>query len=95
MRNFDYLQELGLTDLQYHCEAAEELQVSHPDLSVKAARKALELIIEPIYLIQDIEIPERASLLELVDGEVFRDFVGNDRIIMAMHYIRKVGFICE
>lgn len=92
MRNFDYLQELGLTDLQYHCEAAEELQVSHPDLSAVSARKALELIIEPIYLIQDIEIPERASLLELVDGEVFRDFVGNDRIIMAMHYIRKVGF---
>ena len=40
MRNFDYLQELGLTDLHNFCTTAEELQVSNPDLSAISARKA-------------------------------------------------------
>ena len=91
MRNFDYLQELGLTDLHNFCSAAEELQVSNPDLSAISARKALEYIVKALYLMKDIEIPERASLFELVDGEVFRDFIGDERVMMAVHYVRKVG----
>ena len=91
MRNFDYLQELGLTDLHNFCSAAEEMQVSNPDLSAISARKALEYIVRALYVMKHIEIPERASLFELVDGEVFRDFIGDDRVMMAVHYVRKVG----
>ena len=91
MRNFDYLQELGLTDLHNFCSAAEELQVSNPDLSAISARKALEYIVKALYLMKNIEVPERASLFELVDGEVFRDFIGDERVMMAVHYVRKVG----
>ena len=91
MRNFDYLQELGLTDLHNFCSAAEELQVSNPDLSAISARKALEYIVRSLYLMKNIEIPERASLFELVDGEAFREFVGDEKVMMAVHYVRKVG----
>ena len=91
MRNFDYLQELGLTDLHNFCAAAEELQVSNPDLSAISARKALEYIVKALYLMKNIEIPERASLFELVDGEAFREFVGDEKVMMAVHYVRKVG----
>lgn len=91
MRNFDYLQELGLTDLHNFCSAAEELQVSNPDFSAISARKALEYIVKALYLMKNIEIPERTSLFELVDGEVFREFIGDDRVMMAVHYVRKVG----
>lgn len=91
MRNFDYLQELGLTDLHNFCSAAEELQISNPDLSAISARKALEYVVRALYLMKNIEIPERASLFELVDGEAFREFIGDDRIMMAVHYVRKVG----
>lgn len=91
MRNFDYLQELGLTDLHHFCSAAEELQVSNPDLSAISARKALEYIVRALYLMKNIEIPERASLFELVDGEPFREFIGDDKVMMAVHYVRKVG----
>ena len=91
MRNFDYLQELGLTDLHNFCSAAEEMQVSNPDLSAISARKAMEYIVRSIYVMKDIEISARASLFELVDGEEFRDFIGNDRILSAIHYVRKVG----
>ena len=91
MRNFDYLEELGLTDLHRFCSAAEEMQVSNPDLSAISARKALEYIVRALYVMKNIEIPERASLFELVDGEVFREFIGDERVMMAVHYVRKVG----
>ena len=91
MRNFDYLKDLGLTDLHNFCSAAEELQVSNPDLSAISARKALEYIVRALYLMKNIEIPERASLFELVDGEPFREFIGDDKVMMAVHYVRKVG----
>ena len=91
MRNFDYLQDLGLTELHQFCAAAEELQVSNPDLSAISARKALEYMVRSLYVMKNIEIPERASLFELVDGEAFRGFIGDDRVMMAVHYVRKVG----
>ena len=91
MRNFDYLQDLGLTELHQFCAAAEELQVSNPDLSAISARKALEYVVRSLYVMKNIQIPERASLFELVDGEEFREFIGDDRVMMAVHYIRKVG----
>ena len=91
MRNFDYLQELGLTDLHKFCSSAEELQVSNPELSAVSARKALEYIVRALYLMKNVEIPERASLFELVDGETFREFIGDERVMMAVHYVRKVG----
>ena len=79
MRNFDYLQELGLTDLHNFCSAAEEMQVSNPDLSAVSARKALEYIVRSLYVMKHIDGPERVSLFELVDGEVFREFIGDER----------------
>ncbi len=91
MRNFDYLQELGLTDLHDYCSSAEELQVSKPYLSAICARKALEYMVTELYKMKNIEIPERATLLELVDSEVFRDFIGDDKVMMNVHYVRKVG----
>ncbi len=91
MRNFDYLQELGLTDLHRFCSAAEEMQVSNPELSAVSARKALEYIVRALYVMKNIEVPERVSLFELVDGEVFRGFIGDQRVMKAVHYVRKVG----
>ncbi len=91
MRNFDYLQELGLNDLHKFCSTAEELQVSNPELSAVSARKALEYIVRALYLMKNVEIPERASLFELVDGETFREFIGDERVMMSVHYVRKVG----
>ncbi len=91
MRNFDYLQELGLNDLHKFCSSAEELQVSNPELSAVSARKALEYIVRALYLMKNVEIPERASLFELVDGETFREFIGDERVMMSVHYVRKVG----
>ncbi|MGN1232911.1 MAG: DEAD/DEAH box helicase family protein [Candidatus Cryptobacteroides sp.] len=91
MRNFDYIKELGLNDLYRYCSAAEEYQAGHPDMCAVNARRALEYIVKAIYLMKNIAVPEKASLFELVDGEAFREFIGDDRVMMAVHYVRKVG----
>ena len=38
-----------------------------------------------------LEIGERTSLLELIDGEPFSGFIGDGKVMMAVHYVRKVG----
>lgn len=91
MRNFDYIKDLGLNELYGYCSAAEECQISKPDMSAVNARRALEYIVRSLYYMKNIDVPERASLFELVDGEPFRDFIGDDRVMRAVHYVRKVG----
>ena len=91
MRNFDYIKELELNDLHRFCAAAEENQVSNPDFSAINARRALEYIVRSLYQMKNIDIPERTSLFELIDGEPFREFIGDDKVMMSVHYVRKVG----
>ena len=91
MKNFDYLKDCGVLRLYNLCAAAEDNQVRHPDLSVISARRALEYLVKSIYAMKQIPVSDRDSLFELVDGEPFRSFIGDDRIMMAVHYIRKVG----
>ena len=91
MRNFDYIKDLGLDTLYRFCAAAEENQVCDPAICAFNGRRALEYIVREIYKMKGIEIKERTSLFELVDGDPFRDFIGDDRVMMAVHYVRKVG----
>ena len=91
MRNFDYIKNLDIPTLYRYCSAAEEYQVSNPDMSAVNARRALEYIVRTLYKMKNIPVTERTSLFELVDGETFREFIGSDRVMMAVHYVRKVG----
>lgn len=92
MKNFDYLKKYEhLSDLYAYCHMAELKQASDPEKSALNARKALEWLVRNIYRMKNIEVSDRTSLYTLVDGEPFRRFVGDDRLMMAVHYIRKVG----
>ena len=91
MRNFDYIKDLGMTDLHRFCAAAEESQWSNPDFSAVNARKALEYITKSLYVAKGIEPPQRASLAELVDGEPFTSFINDEKVMRAAHYVRRVG----
>lgn len=92
MLNFDYIKdEPSLKSLYHFCNVAELTQLSDPETSAINSRKALEWIVRAIYAIKGLEIGERTSLFELVDGEPFKEFVANDKLMMAVHYIRKVG----
>ena len=91
MRNFDYIKDLGLDTLYRFCSAAEENQVSNPDICAISARRALEYLVREIYKMKGLAIGERTSLLELIDGEPFCGFIGDGKVMMAVHYVRKVG----
>ena len=45
--------------------------------------------------LKNIQIPERANLYELMSGEPFVSFVNDERLMMAAHYIRKVGNLAD
>ena len=96
MRNFDYLKDIPeLADLYRYCRKAEEFQQTDYEDSVANARKALEWIVTNIYRMKRIEVGERDSLYTLMCGAPFTDVVGRDdegdKLMMAAHYIRKVG----
>ena len=91
MRNFDYLRDLGLTDLHRYCAAAEEHQVNNPEMSAINARKALEYIVRSIYQMKHEEIGERTDLCTLINAEPFSEFVNDEFVIRDCHYIRKIG----
>ena len=92
MRNFDYLREIEpLQDLRIYCEAAEAECRSKYDVSALNCRRALEWLVKTLYQLKNIELPERSSLYELMTGAPFIEFVSDDRMMMAAHYIRKVG----
>jgi len=91
MRNFDYLQDLEFNALHRLCASAEEHQQSNPDICVINARRALEYMVRALYQMKNIEVSERTSLFELIDGEPFKMFINDDKVMMAVHYIRKIG----
>ena len=91
MRNFDYIKDLGFDNLYRFCASAEENQVCNPDICAISARRALEYLVREIYKMKGLAIGERTSLLELIDGEPFSGFIGDTKVMMAVHYVRKVG----
>lgn len=92
MKNFDYLKgNPHLATLYSYCNTAEICQVSDPDKSALNGRRALEWLVRAIYELKNIEVGERASLYELIDGEPFRQFIDDERLMMAVHYVRKAG----
>lgn len=94
MRNFDYLgQIVELSDLYTFCHAAEETKQTDYDNCAGNCRKALEWMVRAIYKMKNVTVGERTSLYELTTGQAYTDLVNDDRLMMATHYIRKVGNI--
>lgn len=92
MKNFDYLKENShLAALYGYCNTAELYQICDPEKSTINARRALEWLVRTLYKLKNIEVAERTSLYTLIDGEPFKQFIGDERLMMAVHYIRKAG----
>jgi type I restriction enzyme R subunit len=91
MSNFDYLEQLKLTQLHGFCVKAEQFQASYPEVSVTYARRALEYLVKALYVMRKITLPARSSLYGLVEGEEFKDFISDNRTMMAIHYVRQIG----
>ena len=93
MRNFDYLKQIEvLRDLYQFCSAAEEVQQTDYDSCGWNCRKALEWLVRAIYKLKHEPIGERDNLYTLSTGKPFTELIqDDDKLMMACHYIRKVG----
>ena len=93
MRNFDYLKQIdALRDLYRFCIAAEEIQQTDYDSCGWNCRKALEWIVRAVYKLKHEPVSERDNLYTLSTGKPFTDLIADDdKLMMACHYIRKVG----
>lgn len=92
MTNFDYLRDIEpLHDLYTFCNCAEVSMESDHDACALNCRRGLEWLVKAIYTLKRADIGERASLYELMTGAPFVEFLEDDRLMAAAHYIRKVG----
>ena len=92
MTNFDYLRDIEpLQDLYRYCQGAEATIETDRDACALHCRRGLEWIVKAVYILKNAPIGERASLFELMSGAPFTEFIEDDRLLSAAHYIRKVG----
>ena len=92
MTNFDYLREIEpLHDLYTFCQGAETTMESDYDTCALHCRRGLEWLVKAIYTLKHADIGARSSLYELMSGAPFVEFLDDDRLMSAAHYIRKVG----
>ncbi len=89
--NFDFLKNLeDFTQLYKFCIEAEEMAVSHPDISAISSRKALESIVKSFYVAKYGAYPESATLYELIEDGCFSSYL-DDSLLSCVHFVRKVG----
>lgn len=92
MTNFDYLREIEpLHDLYTFCQGAEATMESDYDICALHCRRGLEWLVKAIYTLKHVDIGAHSSLYELMSGAPFVEFLDDDRLMSAAHYIRKVG----
>ncbi len=90
MTRFDFLDGKIEYDLvQNLCIEAE--QADKPADTALKCREALEAVIQFIYRRESVRVPEKATMLELLDGIVIAPFVDNAVILESLHFIRKLG----
>ena len=76
-------------------ELTKAEQIKDSAEKVKAYRNILIAAIDYVYEKSDAHKPEKASLLELVDGDVLCTFVDDSDIINSLHYVRILGMNAE
>lgn len=90
--NFDFLSSLRMISPFYcYCTEAEEFALAKPDISVAAARKAIEYIVRLLYT---AAIQNEATHMSVYDMLCTPDFVMylDDRTVLdAIHFIRRKG----
>ena len=90
--NFSFTDNLNVMNNLYSlCKDAEEFVLSRPEISAGQSRKALEYLVKGIYQIKVGFVPQKQDLFSLVTRDEFTDLIGDQNILDALHFIRKVG----
>lgn len=89
--NFDYLKQYPkLKKLALYCHDAQQFVYSRPYLSGMSARQALEYLVKLIFA-SKIASTENKTVFDMVDDPRFVNYIHDDYIMNAIHYVRKMG----
>ena len=92
MRNFDIIKDIDyLQNLHKYCSACEENQKPDPETSVIYGRKALEWLVTSIYEMLNLPADKCPTLYDKLSHPAIVQFVNDDMLMKAAHYIRKTG----
>lgn len=90
MTRFDFLDgKIEYAEIQNLCIETEK--ADKPVEMALKCRDALNSVIRYIYRKESVRIPEKATMLELLDGSVIAPFIDNGIILESLHFIRKLG----
>lgn len=90
MTRFDFLDgKSEYSAIQNLCFEAEKAE-KPSDIALKC-REVLDAAIRFIYGKENARVPEKATMLELLDGNVIAPFIDNEVILESLHFIRKLG----
>ncbi len=90
--NFEFMRKIdGLNKAYNSCKNAEDLALTKPDCSLFAARKSGETIAKYIYLIAHSKIAKGSSFADILDDEVFRKYLKDQRVLNAFYYVKNNG----
>lgn len=67
------------------------LQADTPEGTAIRSREALQEAVCHIYQEAGQKVPEKATLLEMLDSEVVAGYIGDGEVVNAMHFARIVG----
>ncbi|MBQ8540824.1 MAG: DEAD/DEAH box helicase family protein [Clostridia bacterium] len=84
---------ITISDLKTELQNAMGLE-AHVDRA-KAYRDVLCSAVQFLYEKKGKAVPEKASLLELIDSDIVCDFVSDGDIINSLHYVRILGMNAE
>ena len=84
---------INILDLQNELKKAADLK-NHIE-RVKVYRSVLVSAVKYIYQTKGKEVPEKASLLELIDSDIVSDFICDGDIVNSLHYVRILGMNAE
>ena len=89
--NFDYMKSApDFAQLYSYCSEAEEFALIRPNISVTAARKAMEYVVKLIFWWATGE-NQGQTVYEMTTDPRFLQYVNDGVLMNSIHYIRKMG----
>lgn len=90
--NFKYIKEKeDLLVLYNYCNEAETFALSYAEISITAARKAIEYLVKLFYGVRISSEFAGMSLFEILSDNKFIEQIGNLEVLKAIHLIRRKG----
>ncbi len=91
--NFEYLKDVpDFAQLYTYCCEAEEFVLSKPNISVTSARKAMEFIVKMLYSAVAGD-PRGKTVFDMLSDYNVKQYLGDQTLPNAIHFIRKMGNI--